>query len=403
MSNLVEDLKNDAREIAGDLAALRHALHLEPELGLELPRTQEKVLGALDGCGLELTLGTGLNSVTGVLRGARPGPTVLLRGDMDALPLQETSVSDVPISRFDGVMHACGHDLHTSMLVGAAKLLSDRREQLAGNVVFMFQPGEEGEDGAGHMIAEGVLDASGVRPSAAYALHVSSGMFPRGTFGARPGPMMASCSSLHVTVHGAGGHGSAPFRANDPIPAACEMVTALQTAVTRKFDIFDPVVVTVGSFHSGTKENIIPETAHFDATVRTFSAAAGERMRPVLVGLIEGIAKAHGLEVEVVYDGLYPATVNDAHAIDVVRDTVGELFGPERFETMAEPLAGAEDFSRVLQQVPGAMVFLGATIEGRDHHTSPWNHSPEAAFDDRVLPDGATLLARLALDHLVAA
>ncbi len=403
MSNLVEDLKNDAREIAGDLAELRHALHLEPELGLELPRTQEKVLGALDGTGLELTLGQGLNSVTGVLRGARPGPTVLLRGDMDALPLQETSVSDLPISRFDGVMHACGHDLHTSMLVGAARLLADRREQLAGNVVFMFQPGEEGEDGAGHMIAEGVLGASGTHPSAAYALHVSSGMFPRGVFGARPGPMMASCADLRVTVRGRGGHGSAPFRANDPIPAACEMVTAIQTAVTRKFDIFDPVVVTVGSFHGGTKENIIPEFAHFDATIRTFSAEASERTREVLVPLIEGIAHAHGLDAEVDYQSVYPATVNDAHAIDIVRETVGELFGQDRFETMAQPLAGAEDFSRVLQQVPGAMVFLGATIDGRDHADSPWNHSPQAAFDDRVLPDGATLLARLALDHLAAA
>jgi hippurate hydrolase len=400
MSNLVEDLKNDALELAGDLTRLRHTLHLEPELGLELPRTQEKVLAALDGCGLELSLGKGLNSVTGVLRGAQPGPTVLLRGDMDALPLQETSVSQVPISHFDGVMHACGHDLHTTMLVGAAKLLSARRERLAGNVVFMFQPGEEGEDGAGHMIAEGVLDASGTRASAAYALHVSSGMFPRGVFGTRPGTMMASCADLHVTVHGRGGHGSAPFRANDPIPAACEMVTAIQTAVTRKFDIFDPVVVTVGSFHGGTKENIIPETAHFDATVRTFSAAAAERMRPVLITLIENIAKAHGLEVEIDYQSLYPVTVNDGRAVDIVRDTVDELFGPDRFRTMEQPLAGAEDFSRILQNVPGAMVFLGATIDGRDHETSPWNHSPEAAFDDRVMPDGATLLARLALDHL---
>jgi len=268
--------------------------------------------------------------------------------------------------------------------------------------VFMFQPGEEGQGGARLMVEEGVLDAAGDRVVAAYAMHVMSAGFPSGVIGTRAGTMLSACDTATVTVTGAGGHGSLPHQAADPVPAMCEMVIALQTMVTRQFDIFDPVVVTVGSFHSGTKENIIPETAHFDATVRTFSAEAGERMRPLLVGLIEGIAKAHGLEVEVAYDGLYPATVNDAQAIDIVRDTVGELFGPERFETMAEPLAGAEDFSRVLQQVPGAMVFLGATIEGRDHRTSPWNHSPEAAFDDRVLPDGATLLARLALDHLAA-
>ena len=390
----------DARELAHDLAALRRAIHREPELGLELPRTQEKVLSALDGLGLELATGKALNSVTGVLRGAKPGPTVLLRGDMDALPLQERPVHDVEISRFDGVMHACGHDLHTSMLVGAARLLAARRESLAGDVVFMFQPGEEGDDGAGHMIAEGVLDAAGTRPSAAYALHVMSGLVGRGVFTARPGTMMASCADLRVTVRGKGGHGSAPYRANDPIPAACEMVTAIQTAVTRKFDIFDPVVVTVGSFHGGTKENIIPDSAHFDATVRTFSPQAQERIRPVLLDLVQGIARAHGLEADAVFHGVYPVTVNDAGAVDTVRQTVGEIFGEERYTPMSQPLAGAEDFSRVLQAVPGAMVFLGATIDGRDAETSPFNHSPEAAFDDRVLPDGAALLAGLALGHL---
>jgi amidohydrolase len=395
-------LTADARELAHDLTALRRAIHREPELGLELPRTQEKVLAALDGLGLELATGKGLNSLTGVLRGAAPGPTVLLRGDMDALPLRETRVHDVEISRFDGVMHACGHDLHTSMLVGAARVLAARRASLAGDVVFMFQPGEEGEDGAGRMIGEGVLEATGTRPSAAYALHVSSGLVERGVFAARPGPIMASCADLRVTVRGRGGHGSAPYRANDPIPAACEMVTALSTAVTRKFDIFDPVVVTVGSFHGGTKENIIPDTAHFDATVRTFSHEAQERVRPVLLDLVHGIARAHGLQVEAQFDGLYPVTVNDTAAVGTVEQAVGELFGEGRYKTMPQPLAGAEDFSRVLQQVPGAMVFLGATIDGRDAETSPFNHSPEAAFDDRVLPDGAALLARLALGHLAA-
>jgi amidohydrolase len=401
MSNQAAAVTADAREIAPELTALRHAVHREPELGLALPRTQEKVLGALDGLGLELTLGAGLNSVTAVLRGAKPGPTVLLRGDMDALPLRESAVHEaVRPSRFEGIMHACGHDLHTSMLVGAAKLLTARRLTLAGDVVFMFQPGEEGDDGAGHMLAEGVLQATGTKPSAAYALHVSSGLLPRGVFAAKAGPMMASCSDLRVTVRGKGGHGSAPYRANDPIPAACEMVTALSTAVTRKFDVFDPIVVTVGSFHAGTKENIIPDSAHFDATIRTFSPAAQEKARVVLLDVVQGIARAHGLEVEASFDGLYPVTVNDAAAVSTVRRATADLFGEDRFQTMPQPLTGAEDFSRVLQQVPGAMVFLGATIDGRDLDTAPYNHSPEAAFDDRVLPDGAALLARLALEHL---
>lgn len=392
-------LREDAAEISGELRTLRHALHREPELGLALPRTQEKVLAALDGLGLEITPGKGLNSVTAVLRGARPGPTVLLRGDMDALPLQENSGSEFT-SHVDGVMHACGHDLHTAILTGAAKLLAARRESLAGDVLFMFQPGEEGDDGAAHMIAEGLLDATGTAPAAAYAIHVTSGLLPRGVFATRPGPLLAACADFRVTVKGRGGHGSAPFRANDPVPAACEMVTALSTIVTRKFDIFDPVVVTVGYFRAGTKNNIIPETAQFDATIRAFSPEALDRIKPALMATVQGIAQAHGLEVDAEFYGLYPVTVNDGKAVDTVGATVAEHFGEERFLTMPQPLAGAEDFSRILQRVPGAMVFLGATLDGRDPSTAPFNHAPEAAFDDTVLPDGAALLAQLAADHL---
>ncbi|HEV2633780.1 MAG TPA: M20 family metallopeptidase [Actinocrinis sp.] len=392
-------VREDAAEIRGELADLRRALHREPELGLELPRTQEKVLGALGGLGLELGSGTGLNSVTAVLRGANPGPTVLLRGDMDALPLQERGDAGF-VSRADGVMHACGHDLHTSLLTGAAKLLSARRDALHGDVVFMFQPGEEGQDGAAHMIEEGVLAATGTLPSAAYAIHVLSGVLPLGVFACRPGPMMAACADLKVVVRGRGGHGSAAHRANDPIPAACEMVTALQTLVTRKFDIFDPVVVTVGSFHAGTKNNIIPDIAEFDATIRTFSAAALGRIQPAVLALLHGIAAAHGLEAEAEFYGLYPVTVNDQAAFETVRRTVRESFGEERFVTMANPMAGSEDFSRILQRVPGAMVFLGATTPGRDPATAPFNHAPEAEFDDAALPEGGALLAGLALGHL---
>jgi amidohydrolase len=392
-------IPQDAAEIANDLAELRRAIHREPEIGLALPRTQEKVLGAIDGLGLDISTGKTLGSVTAVLRGASPGPTVLLRGDMDALPVQEPGAPEL-VSRVDGVMHACGHDLHTAILTGAAKLLAARRDDLNGDVVFMFQPGEEGLDGAGHMIAEGVLDATGTTPSAAYAIHVTSGLLPRGVFATRAGTLMAACAEAKVIVRGRGGHGSNPYLANDPIPAACEMVNALQTAVTRKFWIFDPIVITVGYFKAGTQSNIIPDTAEFHATIRAFSATALERVQPVFESTVKGIATAHGLGVEVDFRSLYPATVNDADAFARVRDTIAEHFGEQRFVAMPEPLAGAEDFSRILERVPGAMVFLGATLDGRDPATSPYNHSAEAAFDDRVLPDGAALLAQLALDHL---
>ncbi|MEV4756238.1 M20 family metallopeptidase [Micromonospora sp. NPDC049559] len=391
-------LREEAAAIQDELAALRRELHQIPEIGLYLPLTQRRVLDALDGLPLEISTGTGLSSVTAVLRGGRPGPVVLLRGDMDALPVTERTGAEFS-SRHDGVMHACGHDLHTAGLVGAARLLAAHREELAGDVVFMFQPGEEGLDGAGHMIAEGVLAAAGRPVDAAYGLHVLSSMFGRGVFASRPGPLMAASDGLFVRVVGAGGHGSRPHTSLDPIPAACEMVTALQTMVTRRFDAFEPVVLTVGMFHAGTRRNIIPDDASFEATVRTFSAEISDRFAVESVRLCEGIAAAHGLTVEVRYDREYPATVNDAAEHEFAAATVREVFGEERFAPMTYPMTGSEDFSRVLERVPGAYVFLGACA-GDDPERAPSNHSPEAAFDDSVLADGAALLAELAVRRL---
>ena len=393
-------LRSDAAALHDDLVALRRDLHRTPELGLHLPRTQEKVLAALDGLGLEVSVGKNLSSVTAVLRGGRPGGTVLLRGDMDALPVTEASGEDFS-SQIPGVMHACGHDLHVAGLVGAARLLAARRAELPGDVVFMFQPGEEGFDGAAKMIEEGVLTASGRPADAAYGLHVAAATYAHGLFTTRPGPLMASCDTLTVRVVGSGGHGSAPQDSHDPIPAACEMVTALQTMVTRRFDVFDPVVVTVGTFHAGTQSNIIPDDAVFEATVRTFSPQAAERMRVEAVRICEGIAAAHGLAVDAHYETEYPVTVNDPAAYDFVADTVREIFGEERFEPLADPITGSEDFSRVLAAVPGAYVFLGATT-AEDPMLAPDNHSPRAKFDDGVLADGAALLAELATRRLAS-
>jgi amidohydrolase len=392
-------LHDDARAMQPDLVALRRSLHAEPEIGLHLPRTQEKVVAALDGLPLELTFGTGLSSVTGVLRGGAPGPVVLLRGDMDALPLTERTGLDFA-STVDGAMHACGHDLHTTMLVGAARLLSARRAELAGDVVFMFQPGEEGCDGAGLMVAEGVLDAAGRRADAAYALHVFTTGLPHGVFTTRPGPVMASCDTFDVTVLGAGGHGSAPHKARDPIPAACEMVIALQTLVTRRMDIFDPVVLTTGQFHAGTRRNVIPDTARFDTTVRAFSPTARARVRTAMHELVNSIAAAHGLTVEVSSVDGYPVTVNDGDEAAFAATAITESFGENRFRPLANPFAGAEDFSRVLAEVPGTFVILGACPPDADPETVPDNHSEHVEFDETLLADGATVYAELATRRL---
>jgi amidohydrolase len=393
------EVRDDAAQISGDLIELRRAIHADPEIGLDLPRTQEKVLAALGGLPLEVTTGQALSSVTAVLRGARPGGTVLLRGDMDALPV--TEATGLPYaSRNDGAMHACGHDLHTSMLAGAARLLSARQDGLAGNVIFMFQPGEESYGGAERMISEGLLDAAGSRPVAAFGLHVASGLLPLGMLTSRDGTMMASADTMEVTVKGRGGHGSQPHRAADPVPAACEIVTALQTLVTRRFDVFDPVVITVGSFHAGTASNVIPDRAQFSATMRSFSASTRTAMQDAAYRLVHDIAAGHGLSATVDFVDSYPVTVNDAAEVAFAEATIAELFGGERFLRTPFPLTGSEDFSYVLNEVPGAFVMLGACPPDADPATAPFNHSAEAVFDDAVLADGATLLAELALRKL---
>jgi hippurate hydrolase len=393
------EVRDDAAQISGELVELSRAIHAEPEIGLDLPRTQQKVLAALDGLPLEVATGRALSSVTAVLRGARPGGTVLLRGDMDALPV--TEATGLPYaSRNDGAMHACGHDLHTAMLAGAARLLAARQDELAGNVIFMFQPGEESYGGAERMISEGVLDAAGPHPVAAFALHVASSLLPLGIFTSREGTMMASADTMEVTVHGHGGHGSQPHRAADPIPAACEIVTALQTLVTRRFDVFDPVVITVGSFHAGTASNVIPDRAQFSATMRSFSAGTRTAMQEAAYRLVHDIASAHGLSATVNFVDSYPVTVNDGAEVAFAERTVAELFGGGRFLRTPFPVAGSEDFSYVLNDVPGAFIMLGACPPDADPATAPFNHSAEAVFDDAVLADGATLLAELALRRL---
>lgn len=389
------DFRAAAAALLPALQELRRDLHQHPEVGLDLPRTQQKVLEALADLDVEVTTGKELTSVVAVVRGARPGPTVLLRGDMDALPVHEEV--DLPYRSTNDAMHACGHDLHTVGLVGAARLLAAHRDRLAGSVVLMFQPGEEGWNGASLMIEEGVLEAAGQLPERAYAVHVGTG--PRGLFMTKPGPVLASATTVEVTLHGRGGHASAPAEALDPVPALAELVLAMQSMVTRKVDVVDPAVLTVTRLSAGDANNVIPDRASLGGTLRTFSMATLDKVEAELRRLVDGVAAAHGLTAEVTISRDYHATVNDEEATAQVDALIREVFGPERHVTIPSAYMGSEDFSFVLERVPGCYVFLGALPE----HVPPgtvYPHAPQVEFDDSVLADQAALLAHLAWQHL---
>ena len=381
-----------------DLVALRRRLHAEPEVGLDLPKTQAHILEAIEGLGLEITLGTKTTSVVAVLRGAHPGPTVLLRGDMDALPVKE--LTGLEYASSNGNMHACGHDLHVAGLVGAARLLSARRGELHGNVIFMFQPGEEGHNGAGVMLGEGLLDATGQIPVAAYAIHVGPG--PKGTFMTKPGPMLAGSNELRVTVNGLGGHGSQPHLTRDPVPALVEIASALQTMATRKFNAFDPIILTVTQLQAGEAINVIPDKATLGATVRTLSKDSTDKLAVETRQLAEGIAAAHGCTADVEFEVSYPVTHNDPDSAASTLEVLREQFGEGRVILMPTPMMGSEDFSLVLEKVPGTFISLGCSPDGVDPSTAEFNHSPRVLFDDSVLGDQAAALAQLAHSHLGA-
>ena len=382
MSDVAERTVDDVVE---DVVALRRRIHEHPELGLDLPRTQAAVLEALEGLGLTVTTGTTSSSVVADLDGG-DGPTILLRADMDALPLEEHSGEPFS-SREAGRMHACGHDAHTAMLVGAAHVLASRRASLGGRVRFLFQPGEEGHAGARHAIEDGALD--GV--DAAFALHVAPNL-RSGWVAWRRGPVMASADEFEIDVLGRGGHASSPHWAADPVPVACEIVLALQTMVTRTVDAFDPAVVGVSRIRAGTTHNVIPELASMLGTVRTVSESTRRSVFEHLARVAEGVAAAHGCSAEVRRHDGYPVTVNDHRAALFQAEVARTVVGDRSVVELPNPVMGAEDFSYVLQVVPGAMAFLGVCPpEVRDPSTAPACHSDRMRLDEDALATGVAL------------
>ena len=392
-----ESLIAEAQALSERIVALRRAIHAEPELGLMTPRTSEKVRAALARLPLEWREGKSTTGMVAVLRGgAGTGRSVLLRGDMDALPMPEETglpfASTVP-----GAMHACGHDAHTAMLAGAAELLCARADRLRGEVRFMFQPGEEGWHGARFMLEDGLLGggAHGPLPDAAFAFHVMPNA-PHGLVAGRAGPLLAAADQISIVVEGKGGHASMPHQTLDPVPVACEIVMALQAMATRQFDAHDPVVVTIAHLDAGSTFNVIPDRVLMKGTMRSLSPANRERLRDAIRLLAAGIAGAHGLTAEVTVTEGFPVTICDPRAVDFGERVSRDMFGPAAFRRLDAPIMGAEDFSYVLEKVPGAMFFIGVAHEGEDWASCCGIHSTRMTIDETVMPRGAALLAGFA-------
>lgn len=393
-----QELLKEASQYAKTLSDIRRDLHQIPEFALDLPNTQKRILESIEGLG-EITLGNGLSSIVLHIKGGKPGPTVLLRADMDALKVEEESGED--FSSTNGYMHACGHDLHMAGAIGAAHLLATHREELNGDVIIWFQPGEEGHHGADVMIEEGMLEVSGTRPVAAYGLHVFTSL-PLGAIACKPGPLMASAGDLHVTFHGSGGHGSMPWLSKDPVTPMVEAMTALQNMLNKQFDQFDPVILNVGWIRAGddATTNVIADSASFGATVRTFSEANTKKLHELAPKLIHSIAEGFGVRAEVEFGRATKVLMNDPASVERVQKVATRLVGEAGYVPMQVPIAGGEDFASIVAEVPGAFVFVGACPKEIDYTTAPTNHSAKARFDDSVLPLCSALLASLAFEHL---
>ncbi|MGX0903063.1 amidohydrolase [Roseovarius sp. MBR-79] len=369
---------------ADEMTAWRRHLHAHPEIGLECHETAAFVVAKLREFGIEqIETGVAQSGVVAVIEGHGAGPAIGLRADMDALPMADLSGTD-HASTVPGRAHACGHDGHTTMLLGAAKYLAETRN-FAGRAVLLFQPAEEGPGGGRLMVEEGALDRHGVRE--VYALHTLPGA-PEGQFETTPGPIMAAVDTLHVQVIGQGGHAAMPHETRDPIPAAVALVQVIQTIVTRDRDPLDDLVISVTQFHAGSADNVIPDRAYVGASIRTFSETVQTMVHRRLREVAHGVAAAHGLRAEVEIELGYPPTVNEpqatAFAVEVAREVVGAgAVIADRTREM-----GAEDFAYMLAARPGSYLFLG-------QGAGPGLHHPAFDFNDAVAPVGASFFARL--------
>mgnify|MGYP001101040786 CR=1 FL=1 len=369
---------------AGELTDIRRDLHAHPELGFEEVRTSGIVGDLLESWGIETHRGIGKTGVVGVIEGAKPGRTIGLRADMDALPIhEETNLAYS--STNPGVMHACGHDGHTTMLLGAARYLAETRD-FAGKIILIFQPAEEGLGGARAMLADGLFDRFPC--DEVYGLHNWPGA-PQNRVAVKPGIAMAGADFFDIKVIGRGSHGARPQDSRDPILAASALVQALQSIVSRNLDPNDPAVVSVTQIHSGSAYNVIPGDAMVSGTARMFSNEIRAHIRTRIHEIAQGVAATHGVQVEVDIRDIFTPLINNAPLSEAFADVARAVVGEENVLLGGRPVTGSEDFADMLNTIPGAYFTIG-------HEGTAALHNPGFTFDDNILPLGATLLARLA-------
>jgi carboxypeptidase Ss1 len=385
------DFLKDARKIESEIIETRREIHQNPELAYKEKATSKLVADRLKTLGLGVKTGIGGTGVMAVLQGPKSGKVVALRADMDALPIEELADIDFK-SQVKGVMHACGHDTHVAMLLGTARLLANRKDELAGTVKFLFQPAEEngGKGGAKPMIQAGVMDNPKV--DYVFGLHIDNDL-NSGTLGFRGGPIMASPDTFEIKVIGRGGHGAYPHETVDPVYVAAQVIIALQGVSGRMIDPVQPFVITIGSIHSGTKENIIPDQAILQGTLRTLDEKTRKLAKAKIAQVARGVSKAFGAKAEVDFErDAYPVTVNDVQVTEQAMKIIKKI--PRTKVRVREPIMGGEDFSRFLHEAPGTFYFLGThnPAKGCVHP----NHSPRFKVDEDVLKLGTASLAMLA-------
>lgn len=388
-------IEPEVLKLKDELIQLRRTFHMYPEIEFELHRTSKLVAEYLESIGLEVKRNIAKTGVVALLKGDKPGKTVMLRADMDALPLQE--LNDVPYrSKIDGVMHSCGHDGHTAMLLVAAKILASKKNRIAGNVKFVFQPSEERfpPGGAIPMIEEGVLDNP--RVDMAFGIHLWNAL-PTGTVGLRAGPLLAAADEFRLVLKGKGGHGAYPHVCKDPIVAASELILALQTVVSRSIDPLENAVVTVGKFQAGTAFNIIPETATLEGTVRTLSEQVRNRVKQRMKQIIKGICEAHEMDFELDYKDGTAVLINDPELTKIVKNVAEGVVGKENVVEVP-PSMGGEDMAFFLQKVPGVFYLVGSANPTKGFDKP--HHSPYFDIDEDALLVGVQMHVNLVMKIL---